>query len=206
MTRMRGLISLLCLLCLFSSLSFGQSTSVPLTGTLLGPNGVGVTGTLVLKLTKGGVKNICTPPPFQVVPNTASTYQLQNGTIVNGGSALFTVTDCLSPRVPYYIEVYDAQNHLIYGDNWYIKPPNGATSMDVGLLSSTGFAGPITLSVPQAIVWNPTGNQTITQPVGTSLSVNNLTVTNSFTYSGPNPFSLGNVTINNLTVSNSTNF
>jgi len=45
-------------------------------------------------------------------------------------------------------------------------------------------ATPIVVAVPQAIVSTPAGNQTVTQPGSTALSVNNLTVTGTLAYTG----------------------
>lgn len=55
----------------------------------------------------------------------------------------------------------------------------------IGGAQTNSTATPIVVAIPGAIVSNPQGNQTVTQPVGTTLSINNLTVTGTFIGSVP---------------------
>jgi hypothetical protein len=176
---------LLSLFCLFGSLGYCQQASyqVGLTGTLTNPDGSLVNGFMTLQLTKSTVKNTCVTPN-QTVPNTQIRYNIVNGVIVNGSTALFTSTDCLSPRVPYYVQEFASNGKLQFADNWYL--PQQALSgssrlINVGTLVDEYFGGPITVAIPQGIISNPTVSQMITQPVGTSFIVNTLVVSGTCT-------------------------
>ena len=164
---------LLCVAALIAAPLCAQTAAV--SGTVINPDGSNFTGSISIQLAKSSIVNICMTPA-QVVPFTPVTVKVTNGVFPT--TQLFP-TSCLSPRIPYYIQVYSATNQPVYSDNWYI-PQTTTGDVDVGDLSTVQMASGITVSVPLAIVSTPVGNQTITQPPGTALSVNNLIVTGTF--------------------------
>lgn len=173
---MKTLLSLLLFVLAFAATVPAQQTidAVGLTGTLEGPDGTPVTGHLTVALNLANVKNICNTP-YTTVPRGPITFTVTNGTIVNGSTASLITQDCMSPRSAYYISLYDKNNKLLFADNWYLRQQaivNNVRAQNVGNLVEKGFGGPITVAVEQAVVTNPVGNQTITQPAGTNLIIN----------------------------------
>jgi len=168
-----------------------------LSGTIVGPDNTPFNGTLTVELTKPTALNICTDP-YSIVVQKEAKFQVVNGLIVNGTSAKFITNACLTPSIPYYVQMFDTQQRQVYADNWWLPRANVA-NVDVALLHDVGYytssgtgqqtgtnstATPIIVAIPGAIISNPAGTQTITQPSGTSLIVNNLTVTGTFIASG----------------------
>ena len=168
-----------------------------LTGSFVFPKGDTPTGYIRLSIAKTQVLNIC------VVPAQNTTVQPVNITVTAGavGSNTLLSQDCMSPRLPYLMQLYDSKGSLLYTDNWYIPNKNGGT-LGIGLLSATALsASGITVAVPQPIVSVPVGNQTITQPTNTALSVNTLIVTGTLTltgYLGPAVAPVGACTTNGM--------
>lgn len=175
---MKKLLTLLTFLWAFAATSVpAQQTidAVGLVGTIVDPTGQPLNGHLTLALNLANVKNICTPPPYQVAPRGPITFQVSNGTIVNGSTAKIITQDCMSPRSAYYVSLYDQNNKLIFADNWYLHQEqinNMVRAQDVGTMVSQGFGGPIVIAVGQGVVTNPQGDQKITQPAGTNLIIN----------------------------------
>lgn len=161
---------------------YSQAQTVQLQGNVQLPNAAHFNGYLRIKLTGSNLKNICTTP-YKPVPTMYQTYPIVNGVVTGLSTANFLSQDCLMPRVPYYVEVSDTNNIVQSMDNWYLpRSINGV--VDIGQMEEERFAGPITVAVPQAIIANPSGNQTVTQPPGTSftfIGVVNLTGTVNFT-------------------------
>src|SRR6185503_15811928 len=102
------------------------------------------------------------------VPTINQSYKIVAGTAIGLDQTQYLATECLTPRYPYYIEVSDTKNKLIYADNWYVPKLNDTTLIDVGMLASENFGGPIQVSIPVGIISTPSGNQVITQIPGTS--------------------------------------
>lgn len=168
--------TLLLFLLVFAASALAQQTidAVGLTGTLVGPDGTPVTGHLTVALNLANVKNTCTTP-YTTVPRAPLTFTVTNGTIINGSTASLITQDCMSPRSAYYISLYDKNNKLIFATNWYLRQQavvNNVRAQDVGALVEKNFQGPINVAVEQAVVTNPVGNQTITQPAGSNLIIN----------------------------------
>jgi hypothetical protein len=142
--------------------------TVTLSGTVKYPDGTPVNGRLILSLAKSAT-NICSTP-FKVVPSNKSTVvRIVNGSVQNG-SASFDTTDCLTPRIPYYVAMLDNSNNILFTDNWYF-PTSTDSSVDVGTLMPVEMSSAISVSLPKAIIQNPTTSQTVTQPIGTVLNI-----------------------------------
>ena len=163
-------------------------------GTVQNPDGSGFNGTFQVALAKSTVVNTCVSP-VQVMPFPGVTIKVTNGVFT---PTQLLPTPCLSPSLPYYITVKDSTGKQIYSDNWYLPSLEGGV-VNVGTMGSVQLASGITVSVPVAIVGTPSGNQTITQPVGTSLTVNNLTVTGIFSGTISSGCLGGNTVLNGCT-------
>jgi len=146
-----------------------SAQTVTVSGSVVNPDGSPFKGTFIITLAKSTVVNICTTPNL-VVPSYMSIPV--NGTFP---STAIYATPCLSPRLPYFVRVVDQFNQSVYSDNWYI-PLTLSGTVNVGSLGDVKLASGITVAVPLAIISNPSGNQVITQPPGTSLTINNLIV------------------------------
>jgi hypothetical protein len=145
-------------------------------GTVSNPDGSAFNGVFTISLASGRVNNIC---------STAAVTSHLAVSVINGifPSTQLLPTPCLSPSIPYFVSVTDTTHKPIYTDNWYI-PQTLSGAVNVGEMGEVKLASGITVAVPLAIISTPLGNQTITQPAGTYLTVNNLTVTGSLTTSG----------------------
>ena len=153
-----------------------------LTGTFKAPDGSSMSGTLYMSISQqtalssaGGCGG-----PVEVVP----TYQVQIKVIAGAmqGSPNLYGNDCLLPQETYYnVQFKDTSGNLLMTDRWQLS----GSSVDVGTIVSvvitgtTGYLGGV--GVVQTV---PTGNQTITQPPGTSLSVNAFTVSSALAAPG----------------------
>jgi len=173
---------------------------VQLNGTVSNADGTPFNGTALLSLARSTVTNICVTP-VQVVPFTPIAVAIKNGVFTPTN---MYATDCLAPRLPYYVVLKNSTGGTVLTDNWYVPQTTNGT-VNVGNLSTVQMATAINVAVPQAIISTPPGVQTITQPTGTYLVVNNLQVTNSLIYGGSS-LSLSGLTtttgtINNLTSS-----
>lgn len=140
-----------------------------LSGLIKLPDGTNFNGTMTLKLNKAGVKNICNYP-YLTVPTEQMSYQVQNAVPVNLSNATYTTNNCMSPSVPYYMQLIDTNGIVQGSDNWYL-PDNPTQSIDIGDMQEEKFTGPISVAIPQAIVSTPSNSQSITQPSGTSLDI-----------------------------------
>src|SRR5580658_3486928 len=149
-----------------------------LTGTLSNPDGTGATGTLSLSLSQqaallstGGCGG-----PAEIVP----TYQVRITVTSGSMSGMPTVygNDCLAPAGTFYnVNFYDANGNLIFTDRWLIT----GSSINIGTIVSAVISG-TTQTIGGGIILSTPGlSQTVTQPAGTSLSVNTEIVTSSFT-------------------------
>jgi hypothetical protein len=142
--------------------------TVALSGTVKYPDGTPVNGRLVLSLAKSAT-NICSTP-FKVVPSNKSTVvRVVNGSVQNG-SVSFDTTDCLTPRIPYYVAMLDNSNNILFTDNWYF-PDSTDSTVDIGTMAETEMSSAISVSLPKAVIQNPSGSQTITQPGGTTFTI-----------------------------------
>lgn len=143
--------------------------TVTLQGTIKNPDGTGFTGSVQISLARSSVVNTCASPA-QVTSMTPVVVAVNDG--------VFTPTQvlpnyCMTPQLPYYVQVLDSLRRLVYTDNWMIPQLSGGV-VNIGTLGAVQLASGITVSVPLAVVTTPSGNQTITQPAGTSLTVNTL--------------------------------
>jgi hypothetical protein len=179
---------------LMGGMAYAQTQSV--SGTVANPDGSPFTGTFLISLTKSSVVDTCTTPP-SIVPMPGVTVHVTGGVFP---ATVLLPTSCLQPRLPYYVQVTDSLHRPVYSDNWYI-PQTTSGTVSIGTLGDVQMASGITVSVPLAIISNPVGNQTITQPGGTSLTVNNLVVTGSFSVTGT--FSAGTVSATTVSASTS---
>lgn len=141
-----------------------------LTGIVKIPDMVNYNGWLNIKMNRSDIKNICNSP-FLAVPRRFSTYKIVDGTPIGLINDLYASQDCMSPRVPYYVEISDTNNIVQSTDNWYVPNEDGGV-VDIGYMQESKFTGPIMVAIPQAIISTPIGNQTITQLPGTSLTIN----------------------------------
>lgn len=194
------------LLCLFN-ISIGTAQTERLSGTVQVPNVVNFNGYLRIKLSGANLKNICTTP-FVSVPTMFQTYPIVNGTPQGIDTANFLSTDCLSPRIPYYIEIADSNNIIQSTDNWYI-PRTITGSAEIGAMQEQHFGGPITVAIPYGIIANPSVTQTIQQAPATNFNINTSSGGKAF-YNGvelntliiPDPFSIGHLYVGGATSAN----
>lgn len=149
-------------------------STATLTGTIQYPSGTLFNGKLSITLPRSSVLNIC-ENPYQIVRAAPVNVPVVNG-VPTGEFDTFLANYCLTPSVPYYVQLIDSKNVVVDSTNWMVIPDNTG-HMNVGDLVTSGFGGPIVVAVPNPIVTNPAGAQVITQPVGTALSINNLTCT-----------------------------
>lgn len=171
---MRYLLFILMLL-----LTTGVSeAATQLTGHLYNPDGTGFTGTLLLSLSQQAsiqTTGSCGGPAL-VVPGVQVKVSLVNSAITNGPINLYG-SDCTQPvGVPYDVKGIDATGNVLFTDQWLIT----GSTQDLGAVVSVQPGPNGTLGVTSPIIGNPSGNQTIAQPTGTALTINNLTVTGTF--------------------------
>jgi hypothetical protein len=162
-------------------------------GTIQNPDGSPFNGYVSIALTKASLVNACVSPA-QVVPFPGLLVKVTAGVFA---PTHLLPTSCLTPRLPYYVQVKDAHQRVLFSDNWYI-PQTVSGTVDIGMLGSVQLASGITVSVPLALISTPVGNQTIAQPSGTNLTINNLIVSNSFGVTGT--FTAAGLTTSSLTV------
>lgn len=164
---MKAIVKLLCLMLVCLGLAEAQTEK--LTGNKLQiPNASNFNGYLRIKLTGSRLQNICSTP-FKPVPTMFATYPIVNGIVTGLSGANFLSQDCMSPRIPYYVEVADTNNIVKGSDNWYI-PRTVSGSVDIGNMQEQHFGGPITVAIPYGIISTPSVSQSITQPAGTSFT------------------------------------
>jgi hypothetical protein len=137
-----------------------NSYATTLTGSLVGPNGTGVTGTISFALSQqaslsaggscGGLK--------QIMPTTQVVFTVTNGSLV--GTPTIYGNDCLSPvGTYYYVLVKDSNGNQLFNDRWIIT----GTTIDLGSIISmpTNTVGTIGVS-PLLNVVTLSDTQTIT--------------------------------------------
>lgn len=172
-------------------------------GTVNIPDAKHFNGSFTIFMQKTGVKNQCNFP-YLNVPTQPVIYPIQNGTIVGLSNGSFASQDCLSPRVPYFVQIIDTKNRTVSSDNWYLPNTLDGT-VDVGSMQEQKFNGPIAVAIPQGIISTPQGNQTITQPAGTSLTIyGTINFNGTVNYATPPAFSIvkaNQVLVNGVTSS-----
>lgn len=166
------------LLCLALLLAIsGYATT--LSGTLRNPDGSGANGTLVFQLaqqealvTTGGCGG-----PAEISPTYQVKITVTAGALVSPPSIYGN--DCMLPSGSFYnITFLDTNGNIVFTDRWQLS----GSSVDIGTIVSVVITGTTqSLGTPSIVFTIPTGNQTITQPGGTALSINNFIVTGSFT-------------------------
>jgi hypothetical protein len=195
MIKLLQRLGLFILLCTASACA-ATPCYVSLQGTVQIPNAANFNGVFTLQMMKVGVKS--TVSPYLTVPTSQITYPIKNGQLIGVSSGNFLSQDCMKPRVPYDIQILDAQNNLVASDNWYLPNVESGT-VDIGNMQEEKFNGPITVSIPQGIISTPLGNQTITQPAGTSLTINGtVNFTGTINYTTPPAFTT--ITANQILV------
>ena len=191
---LKKLACLFTLLC--ASYMHAQTIAVALTGTMQYASGAAFNGTIQLSIAKSSAVNTCTTPQQTVAKSTAIV-SVVNGIVSNGTQ--FISSDCLG-GVPYYVQIFDTKNKPVASGNWFIIG-DITNLLNVGNLVLSNFGGPIVVSVPTPIISTPPSNQTITQPIGTSLSINRLSVTGTFTYPATTAFGYATLVAGTATVS-----
>lgn len=151
----------------YGSLPFRITNS--LHGLINHPDAEHFNGTMTISLQKMNVKNVCTSPTLNV-PTFQLQYKVVNGIPIGLSDATYVSQDCLSPRIPYYVQLYDLSSKLVSADNWYVTNTYSGL-IDIGDMQAQKFNGPVTVAIPQGIISTPVTNQTITQPAGTSLDI-----------------------------------
>lgn len=177
---MKKLFSLLGMILFACSFLHAEVPFRQITGHVINGDGTPFNGVIQVYLPWSPIVTVCASvdvPIEKVAGNVKTAIPVVNGVITPKN--LF-VTSCLKPSIAYHVVYVDAKKGPVSQDNWYI-PDTADATIDVGQFATVHFQGPITLSVPGAVILNPTGNQTVTQPTGTALIVNNLTVTGNMT-------------------------
>ena len=152
-----------------------NSYATTLTGSLVGPNGTGISGTISFAISQqsslsaggcGGLK--------QIMPNSPVVITITSGSLVSP-PAIYG-NDCLSPLgTYYYVVVKDSNGNQLFNDRWIIT----GSSIDIGSIVSlptntTGTIGVspllnvVTLADPQTIA----GQKTFSSSLLTSGAVN----------------------------------
>lgn len=149
--------------------------TVSLIGNVAYLNNTPFNGTVQISLGRTAV-NTCSSP-VQVVPVTPKVVSVADGVL--GTASGFIPTSCLQPSVPYHVLFMDNTGKVVANNDWYVAEEGTTGEMNIGDMVISNFGGPIVVSVPTPILASPSGSQTITQPTGTSLSVNNLVVTSN---------------------------
>jgi hypothetical protein len=147
-----------------------------LSGTLNNPDGTGFNGTLYLSLLEDAAISTAGScgGPVLVVPTQQVMVKIVNGAISNGPITLYG-SDCTLPQgIPYVVVAKDNNGNTLFTDEWMITGTvsNLGTEVSVSPTSQGGLIG-----VSDPIIGNPAVGQTVTQPAGTYLSINNLDVT-----------------------------
>jgi hypothetical protein len=163
---MRFIFRILSLLLLYVSGAIAQTST--LQGTVKIPDSTNFNGTLVIRLNSSQIKNICSTP-YVNVPTLSVNFPIANGVVQNINTRSFLSQDCMSPRIPYYIEILDKTNTIISTDNWYV-PRTLSGVVDIGDMQEEHFTGPITVAIPYGIIGTPSVSQVLTQPTGTSMT------------------------------------
>lgn len=159
---------------LLASASFATS----LTGSLKGPDGVGVTGYLYLSLsqqaalaTTGGCGG-----PVEVVPNVQVAVQFIAG-VIQGSPSVYG-NDCLLPSGTWYNAVVkDRNGNVLLTDRWQLT----GASVDIGTIVSMVITGTLTsFGAPGVVLTAPLATQTVTQPGGTLTKFSDLQAITQF--------------------------
>lgn len=142
-----------------------QAVKQTISGNFASAGGASFNGRLTLRLPVQAGLSVC-GSAITVPSNTTVTAQIVNGVMTP--TAVWP-TNCMTPRVPYFVTLYDKQNNQIFTDNWYV-PTTVASAIDVAQFIDVKLANAITVAVPNALITNPSGNQQMTQPAGTSMT------------------------------------
>jgi hypothetical protein len=156
----------------------GRLAATSLTGTLKGPDGNGITGVMLLSLSRqaalmsGGCGG-----PVEVVPTLQKRITVTAGALI--GSPVVYGNDCLLPAGTYYnVTVMDNLGNTYFTDKWQIT----GSSLDIGtVVSLTVIGGGGTIGSTGYVQLAPVATQAINQPTGTYFGVNELAVTGTLT-------------------------
>jgi hypothetical protein len=167
------------LLILLVALTSGMG-GTSLTGTFKAPDGTGANGYLYLSMAQQAsvVSTGSCGGPLQVVPTYEVRIQVVSGTMQ--GSPSVYGNDCMQPSGTFYnVKFIDLQGNQLMRDRWIIS---GAT-VDVGTIVSAVVTGTTTsIGANNILIGTPNANQTVTQPSGTSLIVNSLTISSQISF------------------------
>jgi hypothetical protein len=163
-----------------SMLFVATSLATTLSGVLNNPDGTGFNGNLYISLSQQAALAASCGGPVQVVPVYEVRIKVTAGALV-APPAIFG-NDCLLPQGTFYnIRMVDGNGNQLYTDRWLIQ----GTTQDIGAIVSVVISGTTqTLGGVGILQTVPTGDQTVTQPVGTNLKVNNLQALTNFSMSG----------------------
>lgn len=153
-----------------------------LTGSIKNPDGSGATGTLLLSLSQPGALSPAGScgGPVEIVPNYQVRITVTAGSLVSPPSIYGN--DCILPQGTYYnVSFLDNRGNIVFVDRWILT----GTSVDVGTIVSVVVSGlTTTLGSVGVVFTTPSGDQTVNQPVGSTLHVNTLDVTAKLTGPG----------------------
>lgn len=142
-----------------------QAVKQTISGNFASAGGTSFDGKLTLRLPVAAGLSAC-GSGITIPSNTLITAQIVNGVMTP--TAVWP-TDCMTPKVPYFVTLLDKQNNQIFTDNWYV-PTTVSSAIDVAQFIDVKLANAITVAVPNALVTNPSGNQQMTQPGGTTMT------------------------------------
>lgn len=156
------------LLLFISTICHSQNTTI--TGTLQGPGGAAMTGTLWLSLPEPvSVLSSCSGGPALLVPSQFTAISIVNGTVQ--GTPKVWGADCMAPLggFPYNVKVTDQNNNVLFTDQWLIL----GSTYDIG--------NAISLSPPSSgLAYVGQWQSTITYSAGQMVSVVGTGITNSY--------------------------
>lgn len=149
-----------------------------LTGNLNNPDGTGANGYLILSLSQQASVSASCGTQVMVVPTVQIKIQVITG-IMQGTPAVFG-NDCLLPQNTYYnVTFLDNNGNTVFTDRWVIT----GMTINIGTIVSVVVSGTTaTLGGVGMVLTSPTANQTVAQPLGTNLSVNNLIASSAFQF------------------------
>ncbi|MDE2099968.1 MAG: hypothetical protein KGL39_22130 [Patescibacteria group bacterium] len=150
-----------------------------LTGSLLNPDGTGLNGWLILSLAQQASLSSSGScgGPATIVPTVQKRIQVTSGAL---GSPVVYGNDCMLPQGTYYnVQVTDTNGNTLFTDRWVIS----GTSIDVGTIVSVVISGTTgSLGGIGFVQTAPLANQSVAQPIGTTLSINYLVASSTFEF------------------------
>ncbi len=172
-------------LMLLISLCCIQAFGTTLTGTLKGPDGIGINGTLYMSLSQqAALQSGGCGGPIEVVPGLLGPqagYSVAIKVVAGAlqGSPTVYGNDCMLPGGLYYnVQLIDSNGNTYFTDKWQIV----GSTIDIGTIVSVVISGTTqTLGSTGFVQLVPAGTQTINQPPATYFGVNTMAVTGTLT-------------------------